>query len=103
MVVGTFSQMLVAEATRLTRSLAIVLFPCGWVALEGQPDRPQTGFTEQRNLLPQQPKRAETDERTRDRLTLMADHYAHLAESRAQSEANPPDVASLGDIFTKGG
>jgi hypothetical protein len=51
--------MLVAEATRLTRSLAIVLFPCGWVALEGQPDRPQTGFTEQRNLLPQQAKRAE--------------------------------------------
>jgi len=44
----------------------------------------------------------ETDDRTRDRLTRMADHYAHLAESRAQSEANPPDVASLGDIFTKG-
>lgn len=44
----------------------------------------------------------ETDERSRNRLMRMADHYAHLAESKAQSEAHPPSASSLGEIFAKG-
>lgn len=35
-------------------------------------------------------------------LMRTADHYAHLAESKAQSEAHPPSAASLGEVFIKG-
>src|SRR5512142_351985 len=44
----------------------------------------------------------EANEQTRDTLKRLADHYSHLAESQAQSEANPVDVTSLGELFTKG-
>ena len=44
----------------------------------------------------------EASEHTRQRLMRMADHYAHLAESQAQSEAHPPSAASLGEVFIKG-
>jgi hypothetical protein len=43
----------------------------------------------------------ETNERTRNGLMKMADHCAHLAESKAQSEAHPASASSLGGIFTK--
>lgn len=43
----------------------------------------------------------EPDENVRSRLVRMADHYVHLADSRSWSEAHPPDVASLADLFTK--
>lgn len=43
----------------------------------------------------------EADERLRRRFIRMADRYAHLAESQARSEAHPPDVAALADLFTK--
>jgi hypothetical protein len=44
----------------------------------------------------------EANEQTRDTLIRLADYYAHLAESQAESEANPVDVASLGELLTKG-
>jgi hypothetical protein len=43
----------------------------------------------------------EANEQTRDTLIRLADHYAHLAESQAKSEANPVDVTSIGELFTK--
>ncbi len=43
----------------------------------------------------------EANEQTRDTLLRLADHYAHLAESHAETEANPVDVTSLGDLLTK--
>ena len=43
----------------------------------------------------------EANEDIRRRLMRMADHYAHLAESQAQSEAHPPSAASLGEMFIK--
>jgi hypothetical protein len=43
----------------------------------------------------------EVDETIRSRLTSMADHYAHLAESQNWSKAHPPDVSELGDLLTK--
>ena len=44
----------------------------------------------------------EANEDIRRGLMRMADHYAHLAESKAQSEAHPPSAASLGEVFIKG-
>jgi len=43
----------------------------------------------------------EADQTIRDRLTRMADHYMHLAESQNWSEAHPADASSLGEVFTK--
>jgi hypothetical protein len=54
----------------------------------------------QANDLKQQAE-LEADENIRKRLMRMADHYAHLAESRSWSEAHPPSAASLGELFTK--
>lgn len=56
----------------------------------------------QANDLRQQAE-LEPNEQIRSALIRMADRYAHLAESQAQAEANPPTVATLGEIFTKGG
>jgi hypothetical protein len=45
----------------------------------------------------------EGDEPIRRRLLRMADYYARLADSQSWSEAHPPSVAALGDMFTKRG
>jgi hypothetical protein len=37
----------------------------------------------------------------RDRLVRMAEHYIDLAESKDWSEAHPPTVASLSELFTR--
>ena len=44
----------------------------------------------------------EADDVIRDRLIRMAEHYNHLAYSQSWSEANPPSVAGLSDVLTKG-
>ena len=49
-----------------------------------------------------QPAELEANEDILRGLMRTADHYAHLAESKAQSEAHPPSAASLGDVFIKG-
>lgn len=54
----------------------------------------------QANELRQRAER-EADETIRDRLNRMADHYTHLAESQSWSEAHPPSVSDIGDMFTK--
>ncbi|HVX75340.1 MAG TPA: hypothetical protein VHB49_04380 [Bradyrhizobium sp.] len=57
-------------------------------------------FLSQANELRQQAER-EPDEAIRARLQRMADHYVHLADSQAWSQAHPADAASLGEIFSK--
>jgi hypothetical protein len=54
----------------------------------------------QANDFRQQAER-EADESLRERLIRMADHYDHLAESQAWSEAHPADAAALADVFIK--
>jgi hypothetical protein len=60
----------------------------------------RSNLSRQANELRQQAE-LEADEQIRDRLLRMADHYAHLAESQADSEAHPPGPESLAEIFTK--
>ena len=55
----------------------------------------------QANELRQQAE-LEADGNIRARLTRMADHYAHLAESQSWSEEHPPTIASLSEVFAKG-
>jgi hypothetical protein len=45
----------------------------------------------------------EFDQAIRDRLIRMADSYIHLAESENWAKAHPVSVASLADVFVKGG
>ena len=44
---------------------------------------------------------SESDHDIRDRLVRMAEHYSRLAESQDWSEAHPPTVASLSELFTR--
>jgi hypothetical protein len=61
----------------------------------------RSDLTRKANDLRQQAE-LEANEQTRNTLLRLADHYAHLAESQAESEANPVDATSLGELFTKG-
>jgi hypothetical protein len=61
----------------------------------------RSDLVRQANELRQQAE-LEADENIRTRLTRMADHYAHLAESQSWSEAHPTTIASPGEVFTKG-
>jgi hypothetical protein len=45
----------------------------------------------------------EADAMIRERLTRMADRYAHLAESQAWSESHPTSAAAIADVFVKPG
>jgi hypothetical protein len=60
----------------------------------------RSDLVRQANELRQQAEQ-EADQNIRVRLNRMADHYIHLAESQNWSEAHPPSVAALSDIFTK--
>ena len=44
---------------------------------------------------------SESDPDIRDRLVRMAEHYIDLAESQDWSEAHPPTVAALSELFTR--
>jgi hypothetical protein len=57
-------------------------------------------FLGQANALRQQAEH-ESDETIRARLQRMADHYVHLADSEAWSQAHPVSAGSLGEVFTK--
>jgi hypothetical protein len=63
--------------------------------MTGRPD-----LIQRANELKQQAE-SEGDPDIRDRLVRMAEHYNDLAESQDWSEAHPPTVASLSELFTR--
>jgi hypothetical protein len=66
-------------------------------------DRNMTGrpdLIQRANELKQQAE-SEGDPDIRDRLVRMAEHYSDLAESQDWSEAHPPTVAALSELFTR--
>jgi hypothetical protein len=63
--------------------------------MTGRPD-----LIQRANGLKQQAE-SESDPEIRDRMARMAEQYIELAESQDWSEAHPPTVAALSELFTR--